>query len=263
MSDPLKNYIQKHKVLLDQNVPPADLFGKIMENEKPKASHKLSFRIVYLAVAMLSGAGLFYCWTLFYPSNLIVDEVPVAVNKEHKKEVLEPIKIPVQENLSTEENFSEQIVTTATDKKSLNLNKPSKRLVLAASEPKTKMEEQKLENKLQIVPIEEVAVIENPKSDKLVEAVLVEPQISEKDLMQDVAVVQNVVPENGSRVIDIDRSNIGSTVKKGIIGWLAKKTDQWTDSKITIQSKIDEDKTMIALNVNTDHVKLHKTMSLP
>jgi len=263
MSDPLKNYIQKHKVLLEQNVPPADLFGKIMENEKPKASHKLSFRIIYLAAAMLSGAGLFYCWTLFYPSNLIEVEAPVAVIKEYKMEDLESPKIQFQENLNTEENLSEQIVTTPTDKKSLNLNKPSKKLVLALTEPKTKMVEQKLENKLQIVPIEEMVVLVNPKSDKQVEPTLVEPQISEKVLQQDIAVVQNVVPESTNTVIDIDRNNIGSTVKKGFLGWLARKTDQWTDSKITIQSKIEEDKTMIALNVNTDHVKLHKTMSLP
>jgi len=275
MSDRLKSYIQEHKDLLDQKQPPAGLFDKIIgqtnqvkPDQQMPAAKKSSFRLYYAAAALISGAALI-AWFLNQQSTTIQSD-PVYVQKT------EPISRPE----TTEPITTSQINTQEAEPAILHKNTET-----TVVNQKSKRIQTQKESQIQLTPVV-TAPISKSESTQFAEATeiatgskqngtntLLTEEIKEHDVA---AVITETKTESNPAVIPSEESNtsnpasaapdaarIGQLVQSGFFGWVAKKTDEWTASKVVIAPTKKEDRTVVAFNVNTSYLKLSRSVVLP
>ncbi|MBK9270332.1 MAG: hypothetical protein IPM48_01950 [Saprospiraceae bacterium] len=275
MGDPLKKFIQEHKNLLDHKTPPADLFDKILAKtssvkQKPAPVNR-NFSRFYLAVAVFAGVGLFYCWSLFYTAPIIhspaqelstSQEIPATITPEESISESKELSLEEKELIPSKPSDNIQIKKSSLKKlKYTNKSTPVPQKIEAIQMAETQIEvHEQLDQK---EAVSEIAEVDLQIQEKTIKDVLSEQTIPTQSAENEWAVTENIVESASPQIAQAVPSSLSETVKKGLLGWLAKKTEEWTDRKILILPEVTDEKTSIAFNVNTEHVKLRKTMYLP
>ena len=278
MSDRLKQYIQQHKHIIDNKVPPSDLFDRIMINEKAKMhinlpkKHSAKFNFHYLWIA----ASICILIVFIFSLNSEDDGTNQTLSLVSEKSLL-----PQDQKEIVEDNVKANEIVLGNETK-------------AIAEKTMQIQSNKQVNKkgrtLRAKTIIQQEIIENPNNIELANqltddhmdqeiAVLNEPIITQSNIKTDDAeplIKINEVPQNGNitqlsssePIVSVaDHSNqsytIGKAIFKGIMKLISKKSSEWTSDVLKIESKELNQKTFIAVNYKSETVAFHKSISIP
>ncbi|MBK9716556.1 MAG: hypothetical protein IPO85_03375 [Saprospiraceae bacterium] len=278
MSDRLKQYIQQHKHIIDNKVPPSDLFDRIMINEKAKLhinlpkKHSTKFNFHYLWIAASICILIVFIFSLNIEENgtdqtlsLVSGQSPLL---QHQKEIFED-NIKVNEIIIANETkaISEKTMQIQSNKK---VNKQSKTI-----KAKTIIQQEIIENTNNIELAnqltdnqmdQEIAILNEPIiKDTNIETEDTEPLIKTNEEPQHGNITQLSSSEPIVSVADHSNQSytIGKAIFKGIMKLISKKSSEWTSDVLKIESKELNQKTFIAVNYKSETVAFHKSISIP
>lgn len=285
MSDRLKSYIQEHKNLLDQKQPPADLFDKIISQTSQvktvktmSASKIRSFRLYYAAAALISGSALLF-WFMGREDQVIQGDQQKAEFAQKTAPLSQPAS-PKTEAITTAELETAEH-TEKTEAPTSNAVPQSTNVISHSKKVRTgqiaKTESEKIAStdipKDQNTPLVSQEIKANPaipaEKNPVQAEIKKDPEIASvesKDAAntdpQEIS-TQESVAQNNSTPEAIEAAKIGQLIQGGFFGWLAKKTDEWTGSKMVIAPSKKEDRTVVAFNVNTSFLEFSRSVILP
>jgi hypothetical protein len=278
MSDRLKQYIQQHKHIIDNKVPPSDFFERLMIEEKGKQpinlpkKHSAKFNFHYLWIAASICILIVFIFSLNIEENG-TDQTLSLVSE--KSLLLQDQKEIVEDNVKTNEIILANETKAISEKKmqiqsNKKVNKKGKTL-----KAKTMIQPEIIENTNNI----ELA---NPLTDNQMDqeiAILNEPIIKDTKIeTEDTEPLIKIIeePQNGNitqlsssePILPVaDHSNqsytIGKAIFKGIMKLISKKSSEWTSDVLKIESKELNQKTFIAVNYKSETVAFHKSISIP
>lgn len=278
MSDRLKQYIQQHKHIIDNKVPPSDLFDRIMINEKAKMhinlpkKHSTKFNFHYLWIAASICILIVFIFSLNIEENgtdqtlsLVSGQSPLL---QHQKEIFED-NIKVNEIIIANETkaISEKTMQIQSNKK---VNKQSKTI-----KAKTIIQQEIIENTNNIELAnqltdnqmdQEIAILNEPIiKDTNIETEDTEPLIKTNEEPQNGNITQLSSSEPIVTVAEHSNQSytIGKAIFKGIMKLISKKSSEWTSDVLKIESKELNQKTFIAVNYKSETVAFHKSISIP
>lgn len=285
MSDRLKSYIQEHKNLLDQKQPPADLFDKIISQtsqvktvKKMSASKIRSFRLYYAAAALISGSALLF-WFMGREDQVIQGDQQKAEFAQKTAPLSQPAFRKSETKTSAE--FETAGNTEKTEAPTNNAVPQSKNVISHSKKVRArqiaKTESEKIAAtdiaKDQNTPLISQEIKANPaipaEKNPVQSETMKDPEIASvesKDVVKtdpNEIITQESVAQNHSTPDAREAAKIGQLIESGFFGWLAKKTDEWTGSKVVIAPSKKEDRTVFAFNVNTSYLKLSRSVTLP
>lgn len=278
MSDRLKQYIQQHKHIIDNKVPPSDFFDQIMINEKAKMhinmpkKHSTKFNFHYLWMAASICIIIVFIFSLNIEDNgtnqtssLVSGQSPLL---QDQKEIVEN-HVKANEIIVANETkaIEEKTRQIQSNKK---VNKQSKTL-----RAKTIMQQEIIEKPNNIELANQL--IDNQMDQEI--AILNEPIIKDTNIETEDTeplIKINEEPQNGNItqlsssepiVTVAEHSNqsytIGKAIFKGIMKLISKKSSEWTSDVLKIESKELNQKTFIAVNYKSETVAFHKSISIP
>ncbi len=278
MSDRLKSYIQEHKNLLDQKQPPADLFDKIISQTSQvktvktmSASKIRSFRLYYAAAALISGSALLF-WFMGREDQVIQGDQQKAEFAQKTAPLSQPASS--QSETKTTAEFETAGNTEKIEAPTSKVVSHSKK-VRARQIAKTESEKIAATDiaKDQNTPLISQEIKANPaipaEKNPVQSETMKDPEIASvesKDVVKtdpNEIITQESVAQNHSTPDAREAAKIGQLIQSGFFGWLAKKTDEWTGSKVVIAPSKKEDRTVFAFNVNTSYLKLSRSVTLP
>lgn len=278
MSDRLKQYIQQHKHIIDNKVPPSDFFDQIMINEKAKMhinmpkkhSTKLNFHYLWIAASICIIIVFIFSLNIEddgtnQTSSLVSGQLPLL---QDQKEIVEN-HVKANEIIVANETkaIEEKTRQIQSNKK---VNKQSKTL-----RAKTIMQQEIIEKPNNIELANQL--IDNQMDQEI--AILNEPII--KDIHIETEDTEPLIkineePQNGNItqlsssepiVTVAEHSNQSYTIRKaifkGIMKLISKKSSEWTSDVLKIESKELNQKTFIAVNYKSETVAFHKSISIP
>lgn len=278
MSDRLKQYIQQHKHIIDNKVPPSDFFDQIMINEKAKRhinmpkkhSTKLNFHYLWIAASICIIIVFIFSLNIEddgtnQTSSLVSRQSPLL---QDQKEIVEN-HVKANEIIVANETkaIEEKTRQIQSNKK---VNKQSKTL-----RTKTIMQQEIIEKPNNIELANQL--IDNQTDQEI--AILNEPIIKDTNIETEDSepiIKINEEPQNGNItqlsssepiVTVAEHSNqsytIGKAIFKGIMKLISKKSSEWTSDVLKIESKELNQKTFIAVNYKSETVAFHKSISIP
>ncbi len=278
MSDRLKQYIQQHKHIIDNKVPPSDFFDQIMINEKAKRhynmpkkhSTKLNFHYLWIAASICIIIVFIFSLNIEdngtnQTSSLVSGQSPLL---QDQKEIVEN-HVKANEIIVANETkaIEEKTRQIQSNKK---VNKQSKTL-----RAKTIMQQEIIEKPNNIELANQL--IDNQMDQEI--AILNEPIIKDTNIEiedSEPLIKINEEPQNGNLtqlsssepiVTVAEHSNqsytIGKAIFKGIMKLISKKSSEWTSDVLKIESKELNQKTFIAVNYKSETVAFHKSISIP
>lgn len=278
MSDRLKQYIQQHKHIIDNKVPPSDFFDQIMINEKAKRhinmpkkhSTKLNFHYLWIAASICIIIVFIFSLNIEdngtnQTSSLVSGQSPLL---QDQKEIVEN-HVKANEIIVANETkgIEEKTRQIQSNKK---VNKQSKKL-----RTKTIMQQEIIEKPNNIELANQL--IDNQTDQELAnlnEPIIKDTHIETED--SEPLIKINEEPQNGNItqlsssepiVTVAEHSNqsytIGKAIFKGIMKLISKKSSEWTSDVLKIESKELNQKTFIAVNYKSETVAFHKSISIP
>lgn len=278
MSDRLKQYIQQHKHIIDNKVPPSDFFDQIMINEKAKMhinmpkkhSTKLNFHYLWIAASICIIIVFIFSLNIEdngtnQTSSLVSGQSPLL---QDQKEIVEN-HVKANEIIVANETkaIEEKTRQIQSNKK---VNKQSKTL-----RAKSIMQQEIIEKPNNIELANQL--IDNQTDQEI--AILNEPIIKDTHIETEDSeplIKINEEPQNGNItqlsssepiVTVAEHSNqsytIGKAIFKGIMKLISKKSSEWTSDVLKIESKELNQKTFIAVNYKSETVAFHKSISIP
>lgn len=277
MSDRLKQYIQQHKHIIDNKVPPSDFFDQRMINEKAKMhinmpkkhSTKLNFHYLWIA------ASICIIIVFIFSLNSEDDGTNQTLSLVSEKSLFQDQKEIVEDNVKANE---------------IVLGNETKAIAEKTMQIQSNKQVNKKGRTLRAKTIIQQEIIENPNNIEFANqlsddhmdpeiAVLNEPIITQSNIKTDDAeplIKINEVPQNGNitqlsssePIVSVaDHSNqsytIGKAIFKGIMKLISKKSSEWTSDVLKIESKELNQKTFIAVNYKSETVAFHKSISIP
>jgi hypothetical protein len=278
MSDRLKQYIQQHKHIIDNKVPPSDFFDQIMINEKAKMhinmpkkhSTKLNFHYLWIAASICIIIVFIFSLNIEdngtnQTSSLVSRQSPLL---QDQKEIVEN-HVKANEIIVANETkaIEEKTRQIQSNKK---VNKQSKTL-----RAKTIMQQEIIEkpNNIELANQlidnqmdQEIAILNEPIiKDIHIETEDTEPLIKINEEPQNGNITQLSSSEPIVTVAEHSNQSytIGKAIFKGIMKLISKKSSEWTSDVLKIESKELNQKTFIAVNYKSETVAFHKSISIP
>lgn len=278
MSDRLKQYIQQHKHIIDNKVPPSDFFDQIMINEKAKMhinmpkkhSTKLNFHYLWIAASICIIIVFIFSLNIEddgtnQTSSLVSGQSPLL---QDQKEIVEN-HVKANEIIVANETkaIEEKTRQIQSNKKVNKQSKTLRAITIMQQEIIEKPNNIELANQL----------IDNQMDQEI--AILNEPIIKDTNIEiedSEPLIKINEEPQNGNLtqlsssepiVTVAEHSNqsytIGKAIFKGIMKLISKKSSEWTSDVLKIESKELNQKTFIAVNYKSETVAFHKSISIP
>ncbi|HRI33601.1 MAG TPA: hypothetical protein PLD02_07590 [Saprospiraceae bacterium] len=278
MSDRLKQYIQQHKHIIDNRVPPSDFFDQIMINEKAKRhinmpkkhSTKLNFHYLWIAASICIIIVFIFSLNIEddgtnQTSSLVSGQSPLL---QDQKEIVEN-HVKANEIIVANETkaIEEKTRQIQSNKKVNKQSKTLRAITIMQQEIIEKPNNIELANQL----------IDNQMDQEI--AILNEPIIKDTNIETEDSepiIKINEEPQNGNItqlsssepiVTVAEHSNqsytIGKAIFKGIMKLISKKSSEWTSDVLKIESKELNQKTFIAVNYKSETVAFHKSISIP
>jgi len=278
MSDRLKQYIQQHKHIIDNKVPPSDFFDQIMINEKAKMhinmpkkhSTKLNFHYLWIA------ASICIIIVFIFSLNIEDDGTNQTLSLVSEKSLLPQDQKEIVENHVKANEIIVANETKAIEEKTRQIqsnkkvNKQSKTL-----RTKSIMQQEIIEKPNNIELANQL--IDNQMDQEIAnlnEPIIKDTHIETED--SEPLIKINEEPQNGNItqlsssepiVTVAEHSNqsytIGKAIFKGIMKLISKKSSEWTSDVLKIESKELNQKTFIAVNYKSETVAFHKSISIP
>ena len=278
MSDRLKQYIQQHKHIIDNRVPPSDFFDQIMINEKAKRhinmpkkhSTKKNFHYLWIAASICIIIVFIFSLNIEddgtnQTSSLVSGQSPLL---QDQKEIVEN-HVKANEIIVANETkaIEEKTRQIQSNKKVNKQSKTLRAITIMQQEIIEKPNNIELANQL----------IDNQMDQEI--AILNEPIIKDTNIETEDSepiIKINEEPQNGNItqlsssepiVTVAEHSNqsytIGKAIFKGIMKLISKKSSEWTSDVLKIESKELNQKTFIADNYKSETVAFHKSISIP
>lgn len=278
MSDRLKQYIQQHKHIIDNKVPPSDFFERLMIEEKGKQpinlpkKHSAKFNFHYLWIAASICILIVFIFSLNIEENgtdqtlsLVSGQSPLL---QHQKEIVED-NIKVNEIIKANETkaISEKTMQIQANKKVNKRSKTIKAKTIIQQEIIEKPNNIELANQLIDNQMDqEIAILNEPiiKGTKI-ETENTKPIIKINEEPQNGNITQLSSSEPILTLADHSNQSytIGKAIFKGIMKLISKKSSEWTSDVLKIESKELNQKTFIAVNYKSETVAFHKSISIP
>ena len=278
MSDRLKQYIQQHKHIIDNKVPPSDFFERLMIEEKGKQpinlhkKHSAKFNFHYLWIAASICILIVFIFSLNIEENGTDQTLSLVSEKsllpQDQREIVED-NVKANEIILANETKanSEKTMQIQANKK---VNKRSKTI-----KAKTIIQQEIIENPNNIELAnqltdnqmdQEITILNEPIiKDTKIEAENTEPIIKIIEEPQNGNITQLSSSEPILTVADHSNQSytIGKAIFKGIMKLISKKSSEWTSDVLKIESKELNQKTFIAVNYKSETVAFHKSISIP
>lgn len=278
MSDRLKQYIQQHKHIIDNKVPPSDFFERLMIEEKGKQpinlpkKHSAKFNFHYLWIA----ASICILIVFIFSLNIEENGTDQTLSLVSEKSLL-----PQDQREIVEDNVKANEIILANETKAIS----EKTMQIQANKKVNKRSKT-----IKAKTIIQQEIIENPNNIELAN------QLTDNQMDQEIAILNepiikgtkietentkpiikiNEEPQNGNitqlsssePILTVaDHSNqsytIGKAIFKGIMKLISKKSSEWTSDVLKIESKELNQKTFIAVNYKSETVAFHKSISIP
>lgn len=278
MSDRLKQYIQQHKHIIDNKVPPSDFFERLIIEEKGKQpinlpkKHSAKFNFHYLWIA----ASICILIVFIFSLNIEENGTDQTLSLVSEKSLL-----PQDQREIVEDNVKANEIILANETKAIS----EKTMQIQANKKVNKRSKT-----IKAKTIIQQEIIENPNNIELAN------QLTDNQMDQEIAILNepiikgtkietentkpiikiNEEPQNGNitqlsssePILTVaDHSNqsytIGKAIFKGIMKLISKKSSEWTSDVLKIESKELNQKTFIAVNYKSETVAFHKSISIP